>query len=389
MSFYLQQGYGKGDRLTSLGNDGRVDGIILSPADEDRETLARTATQARTLNYRVILDPQSYIYSMDPQGEGRRHESHGLVLNNMHWSQDARSVADHVDAVGSANDAIGINDQKIAPSCFQLSFSDVWTSLALQYARTASTAWGSENTIATIAVDESAFSDWPTVERWLDVATTVDARGFYLLVARGAGQYPLPPWDANRTANMLRFIYTLSEINEYSIIWGYSDIEGLLGLGAGATSIASGWHYSLRHFRPSKWQPSTTAGGRSPAPRVHVNRLWTPIRTEGEASAIYQSSLREQIFTPLELAKYDERHFELWNRSDSQHQHLRLLSRRAARLGALPFAQRLDSLTKELSKARELLNLCKAEDIALSPVYSSRIDNFLAALEIFAESENL
>jgi len=332
MSLYIQHGYGKANRITTLAAEPGTEGVILSPGDEDVVALADTGRQAGNAKLSVLLDPQTYIYSLSPAGAARKHADHDLDFGRVHWSQDAGAVAGQVQRVEEANTAVGISGLKIAPTCLQSTFADVWTPLALQYARTASAAWGSSNTLATLAIDEAALSDWRAIADWLDVATTVDVAGFYLLVARQRGGYPQLPWEPSRLTNLLRLIYNLSVVNEYTVIWGYSDIDGLLGLGAGANGIGSGWHYTLRSFTPGKWQPSTSTGGRPPAARVYLSRLWAPVRAEVEAASLYRSRFRDELFSPTLIQRFADRDFSTWTRSEAQEHHLSMLSRVGSRV---------------------------------------------------------
>ena len=238
MNLYIQHGYGKADKIAAIASEHGARGLLLSPGDEDAPALQATARNARDTGLDVLMDPQTHIYSLTPPGLARKHVDHRLDFGRIHWSQDAAAVASQVQSVADANVAIGIEGRRIAPTCLQSSFTDIWTPLALQYARTASSAWGANQTLATLAIDESALGDWRAVADWLDVATTLDVDGFYLLVARqrGAG-YPPIPWDSGRLRNLLRLIYNLTSLNGYSVIWGYSDIDGLLG-GSGAAPKA-------------------------------------------------------------------------------------------------------------------------------------------------------
>lgn len=391
MSFYVQHGYGKSDKIAALAGIDGTTGIILSPGDEDVSALAATVASSTALGLDVLLDPQAYIYSLNPTGSARKHEDHELELGAMHWSQDAAAVSRHVDDVERANDRVGVRGTRIAPTCFQSSFHDVWTPLALQYARTAAAAWGGDRTIATVAIEESAFDDWAAVADWLDVATTVDVEGFYLLIARQRQPgYPPGPWDPGRLANVLRLIYNLSVVNEYRVLWGYSDIEGLVGISAGADGLGSGWHYTLRAFTPSKWQPSTSTGGRPPAARIHLGRLWSPLRAEDEAESLFRSRLRDEVFSRALIDRFATRGFDTWTRAEAQEQHLKLLARRSQRLvaaGAVP--DRLALIEQSLSSAGERFGQIRGLGIELPAIYPSRILAFREALAAFAAAEGL
>jgi hypothetical protein len=389
MTFFIQHGYGKGSKIAQVSQEGNVSGIILSPADEDPAALAATAQDGRNRGLQVMLDPQTYVYAVTPAGSGRSHEANGIDLTDLHWSQSAAATTAQVQAVERANTAIGISAKKIAPTVLQGSFADIWTPLAIQYARTASSEWGAANTLASIAVDDAAFADWRTVEDWLDVATTLDVAGFYLLVDRRRRDYPPLPWDKVRLKNVLRLIYRLSVLNDYEVVWGYSDFEGMLGLAAGADAAATGWSYSLRQFTVYKWQPSP-AGGQAPTPRFSLARLWAPVRAEAEAAPLFASDLRDELFGATYVRRFGDDSFASWSRLEAQEQHLRLLARLAQRVVTEgDVVARVDATRVWLESARERLQRASREGIALQPSYLARVENYLGAIDGFAEAETL
>ena len=195
MSFYLQHGYGKGQKIQNLDAAGNLTGVILSPSDESGASLKLTVDACNDMAIRVLLDPQTYIYSATPPGSPKRHVDFGLDFGSLHWSQDAASVGEIVAAVEKAHSELGIFDTLVAPTVIQPGFNDVWTPLALQYARTSAKQWGSERTLVTLALEQQSLASWPQIDDWLDIATTLDVRGFYILVNRPQPGYPAPAWS--------------------------------------------------------------------------------------------------------------------------------------------------------------------------------------------------
>lgn len=390
MSFYLQHGYGKGQKLQNLASTGRLAGVILSAADEDAQTLDNTAQEARRFGIDVRIDPQTYVYSTAPRGLGRKHDSHGVQFSDLHWSQDAKTVSKQVEAVGDLNRRLNPEGRWIAPSVVQSSFADVWTPLAVQLARTASEAWGPEKTIATLAIDDVALDTWRNVDEWLDVATTLEVAGFYILVGRSNTTYPPAAWSVDRLTNLLRLIYNLSELNGYEVTWGYSDSEGLLGIAAGADHMASGWSYSLRQFNAAKWQPSDSKGGRAATPRLHLEKLWSPLRAVSEADEIFKSKIRDEIFTEEQVANFSTRRFDSISRLEAQEMHLNLLATRASNLSRIEsVSDRMDRVEKSLDRAIARFALIADAGIPLETRYRPRVESLKSALVNFRNSESL
>lgn len=390
MNLYLQHGYGKGQKMQALAATGAIRGIILSPGDEDSTALARTAQDARALGLRVCVDPQTYVYSTAPKGVGRKHESHGIQFEDLHWSQEVSAITRQVAQVQEMHDRVNPGGLKFAPTVLQTSFDDVWTSTAFQLARTAAAEWGKEQTIATLAIEDTALETWRQVDEWLDVATTLEVRGFYILVGRKDTSYPPAAWSADRLANLLRMIYVLSELNDYEVCWGYADGEGLVGLAAGASALGAGWNYSLRQFKPTKWQPSDRKGGAQPNTRYYLERLWSPVLATAEADNLYDSDLRERVFTLRELAEIETRSLENFGLVDAQLQYLTGLSKQASAIASRGgVVDRLDYVQGTLSSASSLFGDIDAEGIPMTGRYSGRIRALELAVERFREAESL
>lgn len=389
MSFFIQHGYGKSDKIQELASAGSLAGVVLSPADEDQASLRATVSMCKELGLETLLDPQTYVYSLSPVGSGKKHENHGLSFGPIHWSIGASDQQAIVDAIRAANANVGINGPYIAPSCLQAGFDDVWTSLSVNLARAAADRWGPEATIATLLLDESALGNWSAIGDWLDVATTLDLRGFYLIVNRRSKDYPPRTWDYIKLANLLRIIYILSELNEYEIYFGYADIVGQLGIAVGATAAASGWHYGLRSFNQQKWQPQP-AGGRAPAPRYFAGKLWTSLRAEPETDALLRLSLRDKIFRSGFVDYYDSSGLSDWTRSDAQIQHLALLAERNAKIAGLTTAtERVELVMKSLESAERLFAEIATTGAVLPPDYRSQVATYRRAIDHLNDHESL
>lgn len=390
MSFYIQHGYGKAQKIQSVSERGALAGVILSPGDEDPSNLRSTADYCQNkLGVEVRVDPQTYIYSTSPRGVARNHGAHGIEFSNLHWSEDARQVTAQVAAVRSLNESLALTGAWIAPTVFQSSFADVWTPLSLQMARTASDEWGEDRTIATLAVDETALDTWSGLDDWLDVATTLRVRGFYILISRANTSYPPVAWSVDRLTNLMRLIYNLSVLNNYEIHWGYSDSEGLLGICAGAHSISSGWNFSLRQFNPSKWQPTESSARRPATMRLHVKSLWSAVRGANEAGQLFESSLQGLIFTPEMINEFTAREFNSVTRAESQEQFMQVLSLRAQALSQLPLLGRIEQVEGSLRSALDLFGMIEEAGIVLEARYRPRLEAMRASLARFRESESL
>jgi hypothetical protein len=375
MSFWLQHGYGKSDKIQTLSGSGPLLGAILSPADEGVEVLRETLTLLPA-GCQAFLDPQTYVWAI-PSGAARCHADHGLDFGRVHWSMPPSEVQDHVRRVVAANAALGLR-MVCSPSCIQHNLSDVWTSLALQYART-TLASTNDRVLVSLVIHEAALDDWAQVEEWLDVVTQLDCYGFYLVVVREGHPYPAR-WQTPRLTSYARLVYRLATLNDYIVIAGYSDIDGLLALASGATALASGWHYSLRSFAVSKWQPST--GGRQPRPRVTSPGLLTPMTAVGEAEQVARSRLGVALFPDAVLRRRLVAAPGALRNPEACVQHLTVLRDLAASVARSPSpSTRSTQLRALLTAAEGALGNLAAAGVLLPPIYGGRLTSYREALE--------
>ncbi|XPP25389.1 MAG: hypothetical protein ACNYNX_06920 [Leucobacter sp.] len=385
MTFYIQHGYGKGQKLPEVLSTGNLGGVILSPGDEDSGTFGETARYCRQNQVSVLVDPQFYFYSTQPSGSGRNHDSHGLSFGGLSWAQDAQSLANYVNRVGELNSATNPDGLWIAPGPLLESFAGLWTPLSVQLARTASQSWGEERTLATVAIDESALGQWNEIERWLDVATTLPVHGFYILVSRPSTSYPTLPWAPAKLANLLRLIHVLGVLNEFEVVWGFSDFEGLLGLGAGATAMATGWSYTLRQFSSTKWM-SPAGGGRAATVRTHLRQLWSVPRAEAEVAPLFESDLQSTVFSEDEIAAYSGADFGSLTRVEMQVDHMNVLAQRARLLSAQPdLGVRAEMISGSLERALCLFDEIDQSGILLEPAYRKRVQSYRDGFSIFTD----
>lgn len=388
MSFWLQHGHGKSDKIDVLCEQGLIEGVILSPANEKPTVLAATAHSVKEFGVRVLLDPQTYVYSVT-DGAARYHDDHGLEFAPLHWTMSPSAVTAHVEAVLAANKHIGTADSLIAPSCLQRSFDDAWAALAFQFAQTAANMVTDRELFVSLVVADSGFSDWDEVNRWLDAATTLKADGFYLIVAGDGRGYPTATTDPFRLRNVLSLIYRLSVLNEYQVLWAYSDFLGILGLAAGATGAASGWHYSLRQFSEDKWKPA--GFGRPPNARVTSPLLMAPLEAEAETTAVLNTTLAGNIFPSQGLrAFFEENGATAWTRAQAQVQHLEVLASIAKEITEHGnVSDRLDDIQERLAGALSGFDELERRGVALATGYQAKISAFIEAVAAFRELERI
>jgi hypothetical protein len=377
MSFFVQHGYGKADKLHRLADRGHITGAILSPADETRSTLAQTVRDMRARGIATGLDPQTYVYSITG-AVARCHDEFGLDFGPLNWgSLDARAVARHVASVVEANRQLAIDGPTIAPTVRQLSFADPWTPFAIQYARETLSAAAPQTVFASLLIEEAGLSDWTAIRQWLDVATTLDVAGFYIVFGR-RGNYPTA-WDSGLLTNALRLVYRLAVLNEFRVWVGYADAWGLGAIAMGADVMASGWSYRQRNFVAERWVPA--GGGSAASPRVTSQTLLSPLLAIGEADVACRSTQAADVLDDPFLRRRIADAAASWTNPEGQVQHLETLSRLTAEIEAAgDVASRLDLLASRLNSSTNLMQSLSREGVALAGVHGRAIASIATAI---------
>lgn len=378
MSIWVQHGYGKSDKIMKLHAAGLLSGIIMSPANEDRADLRDLGEWAIQQHVPVVLDPQSYVYTI-ANGSAANHRDHGIDLSGVHWSAEPEVVEGHLRQVIEANRRIGTT-RVIAPTPLQGSFADVWSPLALQYARAAARQLGGDHVYVSVTIDDTAFNEWDPVDEWSDVATTLEVKGFYIVVNRGSSQYP-SPWRIPQLANLLRLVYRLAELNGYEVILGYSELEGLAAVALGG-QMATGWTHGLRRFHEGRWQPSS--GGGAPAPRIFSERLLVPLLVQDAQAALRQGP--PEVVSP-DAADRQRVQNGSWGLTQDRYQYLVAMGQlsRAVRVGDVRV--RVQNLEQRIASARQ--DFAAQTRIASRAVYDGLLAPFSAALDLVRTSEHL
>lgn len=381
MSYWIQHGYGKGDKISNVIGTGVVDGVILSPADEMPDALKSYVSDLKAGGVRALLDPQLYVHTIT-NGVGRCHGDHGLDFDDVHWSADPKTISKHVRAVVKANNQLGL-DQICAPTPVQGTFGDTWTPLSLQYARAVADSVGEQRTIASVVFDESALGQpWTDIEDWLDAATKLKVRGFYLICVRQGNSYPLA-WSTQRLTQLLRLIYRLAGPNEYEVILGYSDVEGLAACALGA-SMATGWFYSQRRFTEAKWRP--TKGGSPALARFTSDRLLVPLLAD-EARALVARGYESEVHS---LSSERQRLRAGYGISESRSQHLRTMGRMAKRYSTgSSETGKVALLNAALTRAEATLRTLATQVLPGATTYANQISAVRTSLSAAAESEGV
>ncbi len=385
MSYWVQHGHGKSNKIDQLVDASALDGVILGPASESFVTMSGTVRDLSGRGVPLLLDPQTHVHSV-PNTSAANHSEYGLDFGTIGLGIDPLEIENQVTAVLDVNTRLGLSGPVIAPTVLQRGFEDGWTAMALQYARVGlRQARASGRAVyASVVVEADALGNWPAISRWLDQVTGIAVDGFYVVVAR-SGDYPAP-WRPDHLTSMMRITYRLSVLNGYQMLFGYGDLDGLAVVAAGGMGVATGWNYGQRHFRVGNWLPRGRSG--QPVPRITSGPLLLPLRFAGEGQEVLASRYAAEAF-PDRLLRARVAGPAVWRQPQAQVQHMLTLSGLARDLAGLPPIQRPASFLQMVRRAITDVDRLQRIGVSMALQHAARLRALATATDDFVRLENL
>lgn len=309
MSVLAQCGYGRANKIERGLDDDVIQGVIMSPRDEGIDRL-ESAIQRWDEEYPdaiVLFDPQFYVATLNAPRDGYLSEyayysnNNGLSRTNFSGSQIRGYVRECLDyQYETFNDNISY---LVSPSILFDGFRDYWSQVALNLAVESGDYHEAldnpQPLLVTIIVSETAFQSLEAVEEFLDALTELDVDGFYIIVRRNANSLQ-NAMESPSFSRLMYFCYVLADINEYTVIVGYSDWHSFLLKSVGVDFTACGWYQNLRQFSLSRFQASR--GGRRPSKRYSSAPLLSSLLINPEMQDVYLAGLLTNV---LSGAQYD------------------------------------------------------------------------------------
>lgn len=281
MKLYAQHGWGKSEKITAGLDTEILQGVVLSPHDEEPSDLAAYVRElaARRPKPDILFDPQIYVSLIPDAIEGKLPQYAAYYRPDLNLRDLAGSRRIQELARNSLDFQKSLRLTHIlSPTIIMEGFADRSAQVALSLAQESIEYWESVSSdsrplLISFVFSESALAHHDQVAEFLDTISLYEASGFYLVVDRNHGTYS-QDFDARRLAEMLRIIFSLRQ-SRFEVVTGYSDIVSALFAAVGASASATGWSQKLRRFNRSRFQPSR--GGRQPRERYSSGPLLNSI----------------------------------------------------------------------------------------------------------------
>lgn len=299
MSLLAQHGYGKANKIDRALQLNDISGVILSPKAESLEKLVEfsNSLHGKYPTANIYFDPQFYICGM--QGDvtpGKLLEypyySSGLTRANLSVPANLHNYAKEVIDLQRSLYVSDFFSPSIAFDDFNGRESQ--TVIALAYESIELT--DAENELyVSLCVHENAFRNKSAMEDFLNVISLLDVKGFYIIIERNNNNDKSTVMNSGILSNIMWFIYTLSELNGFEVIVGYSDLLSIPLSAVGHANFACGWYNNLKMFASGNFRPTT--GGRRPRKRYTSGVLMSPLLLVPEIATLNRLGITEQIIT--------------------------------------------------------------------------------------------
>lgn len=390
MSLYAQQGYAKTGKIESALSSGYIDGVILSPRDEipiNLENYTKSLAQM-SIKKEILFDPQFYATTILPVKKGYldRYTYYDKLEGLSRSSFSPSKIREYVKKCLDYQMTLPLT-RLIAPSIHFDSFQDSWSQIVLSMAQESidyhAQLIGAPPLLLSLVFSETALVSTEAINEFLDAVSILDTKGFYILV-RCNSPLSQAQMSQNSLEKLLYFIYILSEINQFEVIVGYSDIVSILYQAVGANATACGWTNTTRQFTFSRFQPST--GGSQARPRYTSGPLLNSILVLPELAGIHSLGYINQVLTntPLDNIFRNDPN-SIWPADASSLHHWASIKKLTDEI--LSFAsvtERLNAVVEKIGTAKALYSLLTQNMVfEQARSGSSHLDQWLNAIQAF------
>lgn len=296
--FLIQDGHQTHSRAEAAITAGDAHGVIWSPADQTPSNLEAVLSATHMEGAVQAVDPQLYVAPL-ADANPKKLADHGLFEVPMRPRDfSARNLVPLVDRL-IAFQADRPVTHFLSPTVSIASMVDRWAEVAANLADAALDAWQGRGEqrplLISVAIQQSLLADPDNVDALLDELTSYECGGFYLLIEQDPSTDPAEAGVLLERA--LYIVYTLAQLNEYTVWVGYAGLSGFAYRAAGAEASAGGWWQKQNWWSPGHW--TAGGGGRQPRPRIYLESLLGSLLIDAELRAVARQRTDADLLADL------------------------------------------------------------------------------------------
>ncbi len=298
--FLIQDGHQAHTRVEPAIDAGDADGAIWSFADQTPANLDQVIDADYMSRDGIVqaIDPQLYVAPL-ADANPKKLPDHGLFAVPMRPRDfSARNLVPLVKRLieFQADRAV---THLLSPTVPVASMVDRWAAVAANLADTSLDTWSAidddRSLLLSVAIQQSLLADPDNVSALLDELTAYECEGFYLLIELNPGTDPAEA--AVLFERALFIVYTLAEVNDYTVWVGYAGLNGFAYRAVGAEVFAGGWWQKQNWWSPNHW----IAGGRgsTPRPRVYLESILGSLLIDNELRPVARQRTDTDLLVDL------------------------------------------------------------------------------------------
>jgi hypothetical protein len=293
--FLVQDGHQAHTQIPDAVASGSAQGVIWSPADHSAVQLDDLVRADWLEGHTNAIDPQLYVAPLQDSNP-KKLPDHGLFPVPLRARDlSARSIVTLVDRILEWQSGFPVT-HLLSPTVSIASMADRSAEVAANLADASISAWAHRHDgrelLVSVAVAQSLLADPDSVDSLLDELTSYECAGFYLLLDLDPR---LDPSElAVLTERALYIVYTLTQVQEYTVWIGYSGLKGYILRAAGADALTGGWWQKQNSWSTANW--SAGGRGRAPRPRIYLDSLVGSLLIDTELELISRQNIDPSLY---------------------------------------------------------------------------------------------
>ena len=250
MELYLQLGFGMMKHSRILCHQWKGGTVILSPRDLDKSQLIQFSSDIRSLNGKVLIDPQFY----NPAADHPRLTSYEYWQRNLTKNNYKEKIDTLLFELTNLNDQV-LCEEFIIPGFMKKSGDTTWQEIH-NYIYSRSRIISTKPIIMTICLSQEVVKSISEISDVITFCEQLDVYGYYLVFEKPSKDYFTD--DPNWLINSMDLSLSLKRQNKKVVI-GYCNHQQLIMACLQVDAIASGTFMNLRNFDIDKFSAKESA----------------------------------------------------------------------------------------------------------------------------------
>ncbi len=391
---YVQNGPGWKPKVDKILEQKLAAGIIWDPREESLERIQEIRnSNAKYNSIENIIDLKWY-YKEFPNSimkklDGLEYFPDEII--NRSFLRDTNKLSEYVDKMIKFQQKNNMN-VLLTPALYIYSFNDrnidrLFDILDVYVEKC------SVSKYISLMFHESAFDNISYMNEFINEMSMYQNKydGIYLVIDRDNSSNIRNFFPSDRLARVMQFIYYMKKM-QMKIIVGYSGIESINYMAAGADAIATGWFYSLRKFNKlEKGLEEYSRIGRAKKRYTSINFLneltldeHIKMVPENEKNEIYSI-----IFNGNEIdEKIIKGNFDIIPINDTYIQYFETMNALNEKFKEKDIEERIIILEELIDNAIDNTNKymeIKEKNLAMEPISKKHLDGYKKAINQFKE----